>query len=267
MVEKDTSLVKAQSYGDIEDGIDELPFEPPEIPTKLLASAPPWIVTFADLTTLMLTFFVLLLSFANMEIVSFKKAMGSMNETFGSQKKEQGSNVLVREEGSVAHNLGTKKGPKTDSAKAESDRIAELVVDAARRGGVMDNIKIFMGPDGLSVMINDQTLFGSGQANLKKEIYPFLKGIAQIVRSSKFKIIVEGHTDNIPIKTKRFPSNWELSTVRATTVLRKLLDYGVSPDQLAAVGYADRKPIRDHSTARNRAENRRVEFKFIKVDS
>jgi chemotaxis protein MotB len=267
MVDKDKGSAKARSYSDIEDAEEYLPREELEIPAKKIASAPPWIVTFADLTTLMLTFFVLLLSFANMEVVSFKKSMGSMQEAFGSQKLEAGSNVLVRDEGTLAHKLGIRKKPKVDPAKRERDQLAELVADTARRGGIMDNVQIFMGPDGLSVIVNDQALFGSGEAKLKKEIFPFLKGIAQIMRSYKFSLLVEGHTDNVPIKTKIFPSNWELSTVRATTVLRKLLDYGVPTDRLAAVGYADRKPIRDNSTPRNRAENRRVEFKFIKVDS
>lgn len=267
MVEKDTEPIKARSYGEIEDAEDEQPTEAPEIPAKKVASAPPWIVTFADLTTLMLTFFVLLLSFANMEIVSFKKSMGSMQEAFGSQKLEAGSNVLVRDEGTLAHKLGIRKKPKVDPARRERNELAELIADTARRGGIMDNIQIFMGPDGLSVLVNDQALFGSGEAKLKKEILPFLKGIAQIMRSYKFSVLVEGHTDNVPIKTKTFPSNWELSTVRATTVLRKLIDYGVPTDRLAAVGYADRKPIRDNSSPKNRAENRRVEFKFVKVDS
>jgi len=256
-----------QSYAEMVDE-EEFVKEKESPPARKKQSAPPWIVTFADLTTLMLTFFVLLLSFANIEVIEFQKALGSMQDSFGSQKNEKGIHQLVSTEGSIAEKLGIKKkAPPMDPERAERNALSSLIVDVATREGLIDNIQIFMGPDGVSVRVDESALFDSGKADLKEVIFPFLSGISKIMLSYNFNLIVEGHTDNIPIKSKKFPSNWELSTVRATTVLRKLLEFGVAKERLAAVGYADRKPAFDNNIPKNRQKNRRVEFKFIKVES
>ncbi|MDH5541458.1 MAG: flagellar motor protein MotB [Nitrospinota bacterium] len=253
------------SYADIAD--DEFVKELEKPPTRKKGSAPPWIVTFADLTTLMLTFFVLLLSFANIEIIEFQKALGSMQDSFGSQKLEKGIHQLVKEEGSLAEKLGIKKNaPPVNPERQERNALASLITDVAIREGMLDDIKIFIGQDGISVRIDESALFDSGKADIKEKIFPFLNGISKIMRSYNFNLLVEGHTDDIPIKSKIFPSNWELSTVRATTVLRKLLEFGVPKERLAAVGYADRKPALENNSPQNRKKNRRVEFKFIKVE-
>lgn len=235
-----------------------------ELPPPGKEGAPPWIVTFADLTTLMLTFFVLMLSFANMDIVKFQEAMGSAQEAFGVTRNEQGQFQAVERAGTIAEMLGTKK-KSMDKAARERKSVAELVYDAAYRTGLMRNVQIFYGNNGeMSVKVDGSVMFSPGSAILNTKVEPFLEGIAKIMLSYNFNLFIEGHTDNLPIKTKEFPSNWELSTVRATTVLRKLAAAGVPQDRLAAVGFADRRPLRDNNTAENRAYNRRVEFRFIR---
>ena len=236
-----------------------------ELPPGGKEGAPPWIVTFADLTTLMLTFFVLMLSFANMDIVKFKEFMGSAQEAFGVTRTEQGDFQAVERSGTIAELLGKKK-EILDKAGRERQAVAELIYDAAYRSGLMRNVQIFYGKKGeISVKVDGSVMFSPGSAVLDARVKPFLEGIAKIMLSFNFNLLIEGHTDNVPIKTKKFPSNWELSTVRATTVLRKLAAAGVPQDRLAAVGYADRRPLRDNNTAENRAFNRRVEFRFIRA--
>ncbi|GMT42643.1 MAG: chemotaxis protein [bacterium] len=227
--------------------------------------APPWIVTFADLTTLMLTFFVLLLSFANTDIVRFKEMMGSMQDAFGATRYQKGAHKAAGKVGSLAEKLGIRAAVVIDPEKREQEAISELVYDAARRTGLMNNIQIFFGRDGMSLRMDGSVMFAAGSAVINEKVMPFLDGIAKIMKSYSFNLFIEGHTDTAPISTKKFPSNWELSTVRATTVLRRLLDAGVMPDRLAATGYADRKPLRENNTPENRAINRRVEFKFVRV--
>lgn len=226
--------------------------------------APPWIVTFADLTTLMLTFFVLLLSFANMDVVRFRKLMGSIQEAFGATKLEHGTYQSVGSKGSEAEKLGIGKLGMSPG-KRDQETISELIYDLARRSGLTQNVQIFFDKDEISVRVDGSAMFESGQADLSPKVNPFLDGIAKIMLSFNFNLFIEGHTDNIPISNEVFPSNWELSTVRATTVLRRLISAGVAPDRLAAVGYADRKPLRENNTPENRSINRRVEFKFVKV--
>jgi len=236
-----------------------------ELPPGGMDGAPPWIVTFADLTTLMLTFFVLMLSFANMDIVKFKEFMGSSQEAFGVTRAQKGEFQAVERAGSVAEMLGIKK-KGMEQAGRERETVAELVYDAASRTGLTQYVQIFYGDNGeMRVKVDGNVMFPPGQAIINARVEPFIEGIANIMLSYNFTLFIEGHTDSVPISTKEFPSNWELSTVRATTVLRKLAAAGVPQDRLAAVGYADRRPLRDNSTVENRAFNRRVEFRFIRV--
>jgi chemotaxis protein MotB len=116
-------------------------------------------------------------------------------------------------------------------------------------------------------VLTDKVLFASGQATLQPEGDPLLEEVAQLLNVDKsHPITVEGHTDNVPIATAEFPSNWELSTARATTVVRFLIAHGVAAGRLGAVGYADLHPIASNATAAGRAENRRVEIVLMRLN-
>ena len=117
---------------------------------------------------------------------------------------------------------------------------------------------------GVTIEINDSVLFSPGQALLQPPVVKAMKSIADVLAPTEFPITIEGHTDNVPIKTVQFPSNWELSAVRATTVLRLFADAGVSADRLTAIGYADTRPVEPNLLADGRARNRRV---TILIDS
>jgi chemotaxis protein MotB len=111
------------------------------------------------------------------------------------------------------------------------------------------------------ITILDQLLFNSGEAAIRQGVLPFLKGLAAVLLELDRHIRVEGHTDNVPIRTAQFPSNWELSAVRAVTVVRVLSElYNVQPDHLVALGYADTRPLTENLTPQERAKNRRVEI-------
>ena len=116
-------------------------------------------------------------------------------------------------------------------------------------------------------VLTDKLLFDSGQATLQPEGEPLLGEVAQLLNVDKsHPITVEGHTDNVPIATAQFPSNWELSTARATTVVRFLIAHGVSAGRLGAVGYADLHPIATNATVAGRALNRRVEIVLMRLN-
>jgi chemotaxis protein MotB len=117
---------------------------------------------------------------------------------------------------------------------------------------------------GVTIEINDSILFSPGQALLQPPMVRAMRAIAEVIAASDFPITIEGHTDNVPINTLQFPSNWELSAVRATTVLRLFADAGVAAERLTAIGYADTRPVEPNLLADGRARNRRVS---ILIDS
>ncbi|MEJ7713938.1 MAG: OmpA family protein [Pyrinomonadaceae bacterium] len=113
---------------------------------------------------------------------------------------------------------------------------------------------------GFIVSLADAGFFDAGEAELRVEAVPMITALAESLRSSDAMIRVEGHTDSIPISTSRFPSNWELSTARASKVLSELLARGVQSSRLSLAGYAGERPIADNSTPEGRARNRRVDL-------
>ena len=117
---------------------------------------------------------------------------------------------------------------------------------------------------GVTIEINDSILFAPGQALLQPPLVKAMRAVAEVLVPTDFPITIEGHTDNVLIKTPQFPSNWELSAVRATTVLRLFADAGVSAERLTAIGYADTRPVEPNVLADGRARNRRVS---ILIDS
>jgi chemotaxis protein MotB len=115
--------------------------------------------------------------------------------------------------------------------------------------------------EGLHLRLGDRLLFDIGKAQLKPQVIPILKKIAELVRNNQKEVYVEGHTDNVPIHTKQFPSNWELSTARAMSVVRYLhVVEGIPGNRLAAVGHGEFRPLVPNDTPAHRAKNRRVEI-------
>lgn len=122
------------------------------------------------------------------------------------------------------------------------------------------SVEVMINDQSVSFRINNELLFPSGQATLSPDGLDVLKRLATVVNRSKYPLSVEGHSDNVRIQTPQFPSNWELSSSRATSVLRELTRNGVDPQRLRAVGYADTRPIKPNDTAEGRSANRRVEL-------
>jgi chemotaxis protein MotB len=138
----------------------------------------------------------------------------------------------------------------------------------AKEHGLSHEVQTVIDRRGLVVrVLTDQLLFASGQATLQPAGYPLLNEVAQLLNVDKsHPITVEGHTDNVPISSSQYPSNWELSTDRATTVVRYLIARGVNRQRLGAVGYADLHPIASNATAAGRARNRRVEIVLQRIN-
>lgn len=233
-------------------GLDPNLIEESEQPAE---GAPAWMATFSDLATNMLTFFVLLLSFANMDAKQFREALGSVRDALGVNSSEPGryearSTTIVE--------IG-EAGGKTMLKESSAMR---RIRDAVARRGIDGSVEVSSEEKGVVLRVRDYVLFDTASDRVRDEGIPVLEGIADVVNGFDGPVAIEGHTDNRPISSAKFPSNWELSAFRATAVLRHLVSHGVARDRLAIAGYADTIPIGDNSSEEGRARNRRVEFVF-----
>ena len=229
---------------------------------------PMWYVTFADLSTLMLTFFVLLLSFANFDIIKFRDMLGSVQDAFGVVEKKEGKAVAYLT-GEETFERETEKKVDKDKLspedKADMDADLKSIEKLIQDSELKESTSIFTKKNELVIRVDDGSFFVSGSAGISRRSHKLLKGIADLMKRADYYLTVEGHTDNVPISTDEFPSNWELSGVRSTTVLRFLVKGGVNIDRLRALGYADTRPVSDNVTEEGRKKNRRVEFVLKKI--
>ncbi len=243
-----------------------------------------WLATFGDLMSLLLTFFVLLLSFAEMDIVKFKDAMGSMQNAFGVVQSEGRPGDLAPSsvvdlghekkdllfEDPVAMNFrATAPKSNNDISKSQGDieneEILKRVNASIEVNGLENSVVVENTGRGVVIRVRGQLFFSSGSADLKEEAQPLLDDIVALVEDFPYRMSVEGHTDNQPINTDRFRSNWELSTSRAISALRYIIDTKrIELNRLGASGYADTRPVTENDTRAGRGENRRVEFIFFK---
>lgn len=218
--------------------------------------APAWMATFSDLATLLLTFFVLLLSFAELNVTEFKEMLGSVRDAFGVQFESQGHFEALSISPISMSDMGS--GPQVQEEMVRE--IEELIEEEE----LEEDVEIELNQGGVTVRVRDRLLFGSGSANIEHlESAEVLTKIASLGEVFRGDISIEGHTDNRPIRTARFPSNWELSAARATSVLRFLVqETELSRDRMRIAGYADTRPLGPNNSNEGRGRNRRVEFRF-----
>lgn len=210
-----------------------------------------WLTTFNDLITLLLTFFVLTLSLSNMDEAKVKEMSLSLGAALGRLKEGAGSEFRIFEP------FVTPMGRVGMTLELEKQQIAE-------RLRTVGEFEVRVTDEGVLVTMEEQLFFPSGRAEISDAGQSKLIMLAEELRSLEGDIRVAGHTDDVPINTDRFPSNWELSVGRATGVVRYLVSEGhISPERLSASGYADSRPRVPGTDADARAANRRVEMTII----
>ncbi|SHM10821.1 chemotaxis protein MotB [Caldanaerovirga acetigignens] len=225
--------------------------------------APQWMTTYGDLITQILIFFVLLFALSNVDAKKFDLAITSVQGSLGIL--ESGKSLIrgeFVEEGIAGENLFTGEQQERELRKL-GDQILEIIEASGYKG-----VTVSIDERGLAVRFMEGALFDSGKADLKSEAIRLLDKIAPVLKQSQRPIRVEGHTDNVPIHTKEFPSNWELSTARAVNVLRYLVEkHEIPPQIISAAGYGEYHPIVPNDTAQNRSRNRRVEIIILSSSS
>jgi len=219
-----------------------------------------WMATFADLMSLLMTFFVLLLSFATMDITKFRMALGSVKDAFGVEYHHPGNIEAVST--SIIQFSKEESSRQIQTVKFDLLRVVKQKIKEA---GLAQVIEAEMGARGVVVRVKGQVLYGSGSADLRDDgARRTLDAVVEIAKLLGHPLTVEGHTDDRPISTRKYPSNWELSTARARSAMDYLAQNGVPLKTMGIAGYAHMKPLVPNDTEENRARNRRVEFVFVR---
>ena len=152
--------------------------------------------------------------------------------------------------------------PEVSQPSPDMNQAMQSLTKLSVHGGLNNEFSVVRTQNGFKAVVPNPLLFASGDASLGEGGYPMLDGIINIAKRNDLSIQVEGHTDNLPIHTAKFPSNWELSTMRAVNILRYLQQNGIPPGRLAAIGFAEYRPAADNDTPEGRQTNRRIEILF-----
>jgi chemotaxis protein MotB len=217
--------------------------------------APAYMLTWGDMCTLLLCFFVMLLAMSTIDPAKFDVASSSFMNAF-SGVLEAYPSVLITQDILVPR-LGGNDQNKHMAVEAAM-RIKKMIKEES----LEDAIKVKVTESGIAIKVADPVGFDPGDADVKPELVPALHGIAQVISKTPGTLIrVEGHTDDKPIKTVKYPSNWELSASRALNVVKFFASYGgIEPSRLSAIGYGEYRPLVPNSSSENRRTNRRIEI-------
>lgn len=214
-----------------------------------------WIVTFSDLMSLLLTFFILLFSMSTIDETKFEEASQSIQGVLSGQSSPD---ILDNENNSIDKDFNL------DNYKSGIEGMYDEVVGYIQEEDLNSDVSVNMNEKGVFVDIKEAILFDTGSAEIKDSGLEVLQKLAKLINNLENQIVVEGHTDNIPINNYKYPSNWELSTDRAVSVVRYFSEKEkVDPQRLAAVGYGSFNPIGPNDTEQQRAANRRVNILII----
>jgi chemotaxis protein MotB len=215
--------------------------------------------TYGDLMTQILIFFALLFALSSVDTKKFdiyiSSLQGSLGIIQGGQTLEKGEFI---ESGEVGQFLVSAEEQR------QFERLEQDVKDIIKKND-LSGVQVEMDERGLVIRFVEGVLFDSGKAEIKKQAMAVLDKIVPVLKQSRRQIRVEGHTDNVPIHTREFPSNWELSTARAVNVVRYFIDkHNFSPYTISAAGYGEYRPVAPNDTDKHRALNRRVDIVILK---
>lgn len=196
-----------------------------------------WLLSYADLVTLLLALFIV------MYAASDKERARQISESFEAQNVG-GEGVL----------------PAHDSEKDERARFERKLVE---NPVLMQKAKVRQTKTGLIISLSEAGFFAPGDAAIGAETDAVIKTLAESLQNTDAPVRIEGHTDSTPITSVKYPSNWELSTARASSVLARLVELGIKPERLSAAGYGGFQPVADNATPEGRAQNRRVDVVIL----
>jgi len=233
-----------------------------------------WLVSYADFITLLFAFFVVMYAVSSLNVGKYKEVTDSLISAFqtvprslepiqvGDVSKETNNSVIERQLTGKDGESGTDGSSGNTAFSEKADRIEENMMGLIQ----MDEVTLRRSEKWLEVEINTRILFPSGGSQLVDSAIPVLTKVASILAPYPNPINVEGFTDNIPISTEQFPSNWELSAARAASVVHLFSKAGVEPGRMSAIAYGEYRPIADNASVKGRLANRRVVIAILAED-
>jgi chemotaxis protein MotB len=227
-----------------------------------------WLTTFNDLVTLLMVFFVLLFTMSTVDSRKMQDFQYALQSGLGALKTGRKVSISVKKNQPVddmSHIMTQAEGKKI---KRGSSQPGDKLIDQIRQlTEANPDIQVTHTHQGTRLSFEDQVLFDFGRAAINPAGFVFLDKIADTLDKIPYAVRVEGHTDNVPIQTHRFPSNWELSVARAVNVAKYFAEVrNIDPHRLSAVGYGESRPVVANDTASNRVKNRRVEILLTEED-
>ncbi len=232
-----------------------------------------WLVSYADFITLLFAFFVVMYAISSVNESKYSVLSDSLVSAFKSKPTQTllvaESNLYpaiielpVNSEAPITIQPSEKKIIQQKKMKRMAKDIMHALGSLVQDG----KVRVTQSPHGITVEINASVLFSPAQALLAESSKETLRAVAEVVRGHEHEMHVEGHTDNLPISTSQYPSNWELSTARASSVVRLFINNGVDARRLTALGYGENRPVALNNTSDDRARNRRVTIMIMSLE-
>ena len=234
-----------------------------------------WLVSYADFITLLFAFFIVMYAVSSVNEGKYRVLSSSLVSAFKSDnssnlapsKATEFSPISIQQSNQtdsikLIDNLSSQKTKKQEKMKSMAKNILHALEPLVKDG----QVRVTQSSLGITVEINASVLFSPGQAKLADNSSLTLQAVAHVIKGHEHEIHVEGHTDNLPIQTENFPSNWELSSARASSVIRLFIENGVEAHRLTAIGYGENRPIETNETPEGRKRNRRVTVMILSTD-
>jgi chemotaxis protein MotB len=227
-----------------------------------------WLVSYADFITLLFAFFVVMYAISSINEGKYRVVSDSLINAFREAPTTDQAIPMGARNPAVLEGTGMPIGaavqhpqgsmPERQRAAERMKKVAKNVLEAMQPLTQNGKVRVTQSPRGVTVEINASLLFNSGDAVLQPQSAEALTAVARVLAEVDNPIQVEGHSDNVPINSPAYPSNWELSSARAGSVVRLFAELGVPTTRMVAIGYADNQPLDTNATAEGRARNRRV---------
>jgi chemotaxis protein MotB len=229
-----------------------------------------WLVSYADFITLLFAFFVVMYAISSVNEGKYRVLSRSLGVAFGTPAQPPATRAPIDPNRAIIHlplpipkPQRTAVNPEIKREKEHMTSIARDILKAMAPLISQGKVRVTQTSRGVSVEINASVLFAPGEAKLNEQSETALRAVAQVLKKVDNSIQVEGHTDDVPINNAMFPSNWELSAVRASSVVRLFLENGVDEKRMVVMGHAANEPVASNDTAEGRLRNRRVQLLIL----
>lgn len=226
-----------------------------------------WLISYADFITLLFAFFVVMYSISSVNESKYKTFSDSLSVAFSKQPSAAAPTPVSSQQEQMLKGLVDRRTARLGEQQRKIQERMKVIAGGLSQ--VMSNmitsglVSVSQTRRGVVIDISASSLFKTGEATLQPESFGALRRVAAVLSKEEYAIEVEGHTDDVPIKNFQFPSNWELSAARASSVARMLIDNGVTEKRLAVVGLAANQPLAPNDSPENRAKNRRVTIMIV----